>query len=335
MIVLTEATMSAGAPQAAEIILDAIGDAVLSTDADGLVTYLNPVAEAMTGWSRAQAAGRRLEDVFHIIDSETRLVARNPLNLAVLLDKPVGLTPHCLLVHRDGHEAEIEDCATPIHGHAGEVSGAVIVFRGVGAALETSRQMARLAQHDALTGLPNRMLLTDRLCEAIALARRRRKSVGVIFVDVDIFKVINDLHGHDVGDLVLCAVGARLRGALRQSDTVARFGGDEFVVILSELERSEHALVVAAKLQRALAPGHRVGELQITVSASLGIAVFPDHGDDVGLLISRADIAMYRAKRQGAGGCEQFDPDRGSGADAYAVRIASGAEVGLPNSGAR
>jgi diguanylate cyclase (GGDEF)-like protein len=289
----------------------------------------------MTGWSRAQAPGRRLEEVFQIIDSETRLVARNPLNLAVLLDKPVALTPHCLLVHRDGHEAEIEDCATPIHGQAGEVSGAVIVFRGVGAALETSRQMSRLAQHDALTGLPNRTLLTDRLSEAIALARRRRKSVGVIFVDVDIFKVVNDLHGHAVGDTVLCEIGDRLRGTLRQSDTVARFGGDEFVVILSELEQSEHALLVAAKLQRALASVHCVGELQITVSASLGVAVYPDHGDDVGLLISRADTAMYEAKRQGAGGCEEFEPHRDPGADAYAVRVANGVEVGLPNGVAR
>src|SRR5688572_16566219 len=236
-----------------EATLDSIGDAIISTALDGLVTYLNAAAERMTGWLNKAATGQPLPKVFRIIDGDTRHTARTPLALALRLDRAVGLTPDCLLVRRDGHECAIEDSATPIHDRAGRLVGAVIVFRGVGAALETSRQMAHLAQHDPLTGLPNRLLLNDRLTEAIALAQRHRKPLGVLFVDVDGFKARNDTHGHAMGDRLLRATADRLKGALRQSDTVCRRGGDEFVAVLSELERAEDALLVARKLLRALA----------------------------------------------------------------------------------
>ena len=140
----------------AEVTLDSIGDAVLSTDLAGRVTYLNAAAEAMTGWSRTAAAGRPIDDVLHIVSRDTREPARDPLSLAIELDKTVGLMANSILVRPDGQETEIEDSAAPIRGRDGTVMGAVMVFREVGAALETSRQMSRLALRDALTGLPNR-----------------------------------------------------------------------------------------------------------------------------------------------------------------------------------
>ncbi len=295
------------ARERAEVTLNSIGDAVLSTDIDGRVTYLNLAAEAMTGWSREAASGRPLDDVFHIIDGATREPARNPLNLAIELNKAVGLTANCVLVRRDGHESEIEDSAAPIHDKDGRLTGAVIVFRDVGAALETSRQMSRLAQHDVLTGLPNRLLLHDRLTEAIALGHRHNKPLAVCFLDVDGFKGVNDSLGHAAADEVLQSIAFRLTGALRQSDTVSRISGDEFVIVLSEIERVEDAAFVANKLLQAIAAPHHVESQDVRVTASLGVSLYPDHGQDADTLITNADAAMYHAKRAGAGHYKLFD----------------------------
>jgi diguanylate cyclase (GGDEF)-like protein/PAS domain S-box-containing protein len=303
------------ARERAEVTLNSIGDAVLSTDLAGNVTYLNLAAEAMTGWSRESAAGRPLDDVFHIITRQTREVARNPMTLAVLLDKTVGLTPNCILVRRDGLETEIEDSAAPIHDQDGRVTGAVIVFRDVGTALETSRHMSHLAQHDVVTGLPNRLLLNDRLAEAIALGHRRSKPLAVCFLDVDGFKDINDVLGHTAGDRLLRSIAARVSGALRASDTVSRYGGDEFVIVLSEIEHAEDAASVAGKILQAVAEPHRINAQVVTVTASLGVTLFPDHGRDADTLIMNADAAMYDAKRAGLGQYRIFDV----GMDARAV----------------
>jgi diguanylate cyclase (GGDEF)-like protein/PAS domain S-box-containing protein len=295
------------ARERAEVTLNSIGDAVLSTDIEGHVTYLNLAAEAMTGWSREAAAGRPLDDVFHIIDGATREPARNPLNLAIELNKSVGLTANCVLIRRDGHESEIEDSAAPIHDKDGCLTGAVIVFRDVGAALETSRQMSRLAQHDVLTGLPNRLLLHDRLTEAIALGHRHNKPLAVCFLDVDGFKGVNDLLGHAAADDVLRSIAIRLTGALRQSDTVSRVGGDEFVILLSELAHVEDAALVATKLLQAVVGPHHVESQEVRVTASLGVSLYPDHGQDADTLITNADAAMYHAKRAGLGQYRLFD----------------------------
>jgi len=290
-----------------EAILNSIGDAVLSTDLAGHVTYLNSAAESMTGWSRTTAVGRPLDDVFHIVDRETRQVAANPMNLAIQLNRTVGLTARCLLVRRDGQEIAIEDSAAPIRDRAGSVQGAVIVFRDVGAALETSRLMSHQAQHDPLTGLPNRLLLHDRLTQAIALGHRRRKPLAVLFADVDGFKAVNDSLGHAAGDQILRSVAARLRSSLRPSDTVSRVGGDEFVIVLSEIEHSADAALVARKLIHALAAPDYLALPDLRVTASIGIAACPDHGQDPEVLIARADTAMYLAKRAGPGTCRTCD----------------------------
>jgi diguanylate cyclase (GGDEF)-like protein len=185
--------------------------------------------------------------------------------------------------------------------------GAVMVFRDVGAALEASRQMSRLAQHDTVTGLPNRLLLNDRLTEAIALARRRRKSLAVCFLDVDRFKAINDSHGHAAADEVLRSVAARLTGALRLSDTVSRYGGDEFVIVLSEIEHARDVDLVAKKLLLVIGEPHRIDMQDVTVTASLGLALYPEHGQDGPTLMASADLAMYHAKRAGPGRYRTFD----------------------------
>jgi len=281
----------------AQTMLDSIGDAVVSMDKAGNVTYLNRAAEAMTGWSLEEAAGRPCAEVLHILDRETRAVARNPMSLAVELDRTVGLTPNCLLIRRDGQEVAVEDSAAPLHDTHGRVTGAIMVFRDVGAALGMSQQMAHRAQHDVLTGLPNRLLMNDRLTDAIAFARRHGTLVAVLFLDVDGFKDVNDAMGHAAADQVLTAIAQRLRGSLRDSDTVSRYGGDEFVIVLPEIEHARDAGIVASTILRAVAAPQVVGSRDVTVTVSVGVSVYPDHGDDAETLLANADAAMYEAKR--------------------------------------
>jgi diguanylate cyclase (GGDEF)-like protein/PAS domain S-box-containing protein len=298
-----------GAPRvSAEATLNSIGDAVLSTDVDGNVTFLNLAAEAATGWSREVALGQPLDEVFHIINRDTREAAPNPVRLAIQLNNTVGLTPNCVLVRRDGQEVEIEDSVAPIRDRDGRVTGAVIVFRDAAIAHQLWRQMSYLAQHDSLTGLPNRVLLNDRLTEAVALAHRRHKPLAVLFLDVDGFKAVNDSFGHAAGDTILQAIAAQLRACLRQPDTVSRYGGDEFVIVLSEIEQAKDALLVAKKLVKAVSVPHRVDRRDVTISASVGIALYPEHGDDAETLIGCADTAMYHVKHGGEGNCQLFDP---------------------------
>ncbi len=287
----------------AETILNSIGDAVLSTDLAGNITYLNAAAEAMTGWPREAAAGRPLAEVFHIIDGATRQPTQDPMRLAVSLNTTVGLAPGAVLVRRDGKESAIEDSAAPVRDRDGHVTGAVIVFRDVGAALETSRQMSHLAQHDTLTGLPNRLLLTDRLTEAMALARRRRQPLAVLFLDIDGFKDINDARGHLTGDRLLQSIAATLTRTLRKSDTVSRYGGDEFVIVLTALENPAHGALVATKVLQVIAEPHPTTGEEVRVTASAGVALYPEHGQDAVTLVANADAAMYEAKRVGRGQC--------------------------------
>jgi diguanylate cyclase (GGDEF)-like protein/PAS domain S-box-containing protein len=297
------------AHQRADVTLNSIGDAVISTDVPGNITYLNPVAERMTGWPRQEAVGRALAEVFQIIDATTREPARNPMDRAIQLDKIVGLTPNCLLIRRDGLEMAIEDSASPIHDRGGQVIGAVMVFHDVSAARAMSLQAVYLAQHDFLTDLPNRMLLNDRLTHAIALARRRTHRLAILFLDLDRFKHVNDSLGHGVGDTLLRSVAQRLTASVRNSDTVSRQGGDEFVVLLSEIDHADAAAASAEKILAGLVAPHDVGQHQLHISATIGISIFPDDGADAETLIKCADTAMYHAKAAGRNTYQFFEAD--------------------------
>jgi len=293
----------------AQVTLNSIGDAVLSTDVAGNVTYLNLVAESMTGWSRAEAIGRPLGEVFQIIDGATREIAPNPMTRAVLENRTVGLSANCILVRRDGVECGIEDSAAPIHDRSGRVTGAVVVFHDVSAARAVRQKMAHLAHHDVLTDLPNRMLLSDRIANAIALAHRHGKQCAVLFLDLDGFKHVNDSLGHPIGDNLLQSVAQRLATCVRGSDTVSRQGGDEFVVLLSEIERPGDAALSAEKMLLSLAAPHRIAEKELHITASIGISVYPKDGRDAQGLIRHADTAMYCAKRKGRNSYEFFSEE--------------------------
>ena len=293
----------------AQVTLNSIGDAVISTDVAGKVAYLNTVAESMTGWSRQEAAGRPLEEVLRIIDGDTREPALNPMAMAMLHNKSVGLSANCILIRRDGYESAIEDTAAPIHDQRGQLTGAVIVFHDVGVARAMSLRMSYLAQHDFLTGLPNRMLLNDRLTQAIASANRHRKSLAVLFLDLDHFKHINDSLGHAIGDQLLRSIAGRLVSCVRSSDTVSRQGGDEFVVLLSEVTRAEDAALAADKILAAVSRPHRIEHQDLQVTVSVGVGVYPDDGADAETLLRNADLALFHAKAGGRGNHQFFKPD--------------------------
>jgi diguanylate cyclase (GGDEF)-like protein/PAS domain S-box-containing protein len=293
----------------AEVTLNSIGDAVISTDVTGKVTYLNQVAEAMTGWVSAEAVGRAFGDVFRIIDSANSERVVNPMLAAMQQNKIVGLSAGCILVRRDGFESPIEDSAAPIHDRSGRVTGAVMVCHDVTQARAMAQRMSYLAHHDYLTDLPNRMLLDDRLGQAIAGAHRRHQQLAVLFVDVDRFKHINDSLGHAIGDQLLLSVARRLVASVRGSDTVSRQGGDEFVVLLSSIAHAEDAALSANKILNALAMPHRVKEHDLQISASIGIGVYPDDGHEAETLVKNADIAMLNAKESGRNNYQFFKPD--------------------------
>jgi len=288
------------------VALNSIGDAVICSDMSGKITYLNLVAETMTGWRREEAAGQTLAKVFRIIDGATRKAARDHMKMAVEQNMRVGLIVDCVLIRRDGFESAIEDSAAPIHDRAGRVIGAVIVFHDVSAARAMSHQMTYAAQHDLVTNLPNRLLLNDRISQSISLARRQNSPIAVIFLDLDRFKYINDSLGHATGDQLLQSVSKRLLAGLRGSDTVSRQGGDEFVILLSEIADVEDLTTSARKILLLLNAPHSIGGRDLHIGGSMGISVYPADGEDSETLIKNADTAMYHAKEKGRNNFQFF-----------------------------
>jgi diguanylate cyclase (GGDEF)-like protein/PAS domain S-box-containing protein len=292
----------------AQVTLNSIGDAVICTDIAGNVSFLNLVAEKMTGWPRQDAAGRPMAEVFRILDAPSREAISNPMEMAVGQNRTVHLPSNCLLISRDGFETPIEDSIAPIHDREGKVTGAVIVFHDVSVARTMALQMAHSAQHDFLTGLPNRALVNDRVSQAIAFASRHSKKVAVLFLDLDGFKHINDSLGHAIGDKLLQSVAKRLVNCVRGSDTVSRQGGDEFVVLVSEAEQSGDAAITARRMLQAVAEAHSIDQHDLYVTTSIGISVYPDDGLDAETLIKNADTAMYQAKENGRQSFQFFKP---------------------------
>jgi diguanylate cyclase (GGDEF)-like protein/PAS domain S-box-containing protein len=296
----------------ASITLNSIGEAVVRTDIRGNVTYLNRLAEKMTGWCREEALGRPIADVLRLIDSVSGAIVDNAVAIVRQGDKTARSTTRritCTLARRDGIEFGIESRVTIVHNQGGDVIGAVVAFRDVTAARAASLETARVGQPDVLTNLPNRTLFTDRLTQAILLAGRQGKQLAVLFVDLDQFKRINDSLGHAVGDDLLRSVAGRLTACVRRTDTVSRLGGDEFLILLSQVEHEEDAAICARKILRAVAKPHIIDNKRIDISASIGGSTYPSHGQDAESLVSQADAAMYEVKQQGRNSYQSFRSD--------------------------
>jgi diguanylate cyclase (GGDEF)-like protein/PAS domain S-box-containing protein len=292
----------------AQVTLNSIGDAVVCTDIAENITFLNRVAEKMTGWSWREAIGRPMTEVFRIMNASSRETIPSLIETAIGQDRIVHLPLNCILTRRDGFEIPIEDSVAPIHNPEGQATGAVMVFHDISDALSMALQMVHSAQHDFLTGLPNRTLLNDRIGQAITLARRHQREIALLFLDLDGFKHINDSLGHATGDKLLQSIARRLVDCVRGSDTVSRQGGDEFVVLLSEVERPEDIAVLARRILESVARPHRIDQHELHVTTSIGLSIYPHDGKDAEALVKNADTAMYHAKENGPQSYQFFKP---------------------------
>ena len=292
----------------AQVTLNCIADAVACTDSSGNITFLNLVAEKMTDWTLSEAAGRPITEIFVVLGATSRETVPSPMEITVGQNRGQGLPANGILIRRDGFEIPIEDSVATIRDRGGRATGAVFVFRDVSVARAMAAQIAHSAEHDFLTGLPNRMLLNDRISHAIALASRHGKKVALLFMDLDGFKHINDSLGHPVGDKLLQSIASRLWSCVRTSDTVSRQGGDEFIVLLSEVEQSEEAAITAIRMLEAVAETHSIDDNDLHLTTSIGVSVYPDDGLDAETLIKNADSAMYQAKENGRQSYRFFEP---------------------------
>ncbi len=292
--------------QLAEATLSSIGDAVLTTDPGLHVTSLNPIAEAMTGWSASEAKGRRMDEVFRLRDSDSGAEVANPLREAIRRNAIVSLSGKVVLAHRNGFETPIEDSAAPIHDQAGNVIGGVLVCHDVSENRALALKMIHLTQHDTLTGLPNRNLLPVRIEQAVHRAALHDRRCALLYLDMDHFRRINEALGYEGGDQVMQAVAQSLRETLREDETLYRYHGDEFVLLLPRVDDASEASVLAERLLRRCAHIALPGAASLQVGASVGISVFPDDADSADALLRHAGTAMYEMKVAGRGGWRRY-----------------------------
>ena len=281
----------------ARVTLHSIGDGVITTNAQGLVEYMNPAAEALTGLSADSARGLPLANVFRLTDAHD--CPNDPVAQCLQQGQVISVAEHGRLLSRTGHEYVVRASAAPIRGQGGGMTGVVVALNDVTETELMAQHLAHQANHDALTELPNRYLLHDRLSHAIARAQRNGMRIAVLFLDLDQFKTVNDSLGHAAGDELLKAVAARLQDCVREEDSVARLGGDEFVIVLEHLRAEQTAVAVARKILGALEPPFLLQGHELFVSGSIGVSLFPKDGRDRETLLRNADTAMYRAKEQG------------------------------------
>jgi diguanylate cyclase (GGDEF)-like protein/PAS domain S-box-containing protein len=290
----------------AQVTLNSIGDGVITTDIEGRIVYQNPAAESMSGWKLADAAGLPIYEVFKMVDPVTREPVPRSIDSALADNKVTHLPANAILIHRDGSESAVNDSCAPIHDRNGRVIGAVLVFHDVSAMRAMSQRMSYLAQHDSVTDLPNRYLLHDRLTQAIALALRHGTRSAALFLDLDRFKHVNDTLGHFIGDRLLNEIAARLKSLVRDPDTIARHGGDEFVILLQEVSDSYQAARSATEVLASLTEPYLIEGNEIHVTCSIGISICPEDGEDADTIVKHAEAAMYQAKAQGRNNYQFF-----------------------------
>ncbi|MDP5131697.1 MAG: EAL domain-containing protein [Paraglaciecola sp.] len=281
------------------VTLSSIGDAVVATDIEGLITFMNPVAERLTGWRFRDARNLKIENVMPLRDAHSKHELKNPLYIALSEQRIVSMALNSQLISRYGASYLVEDSAAPIRDKNGEMIGAIMVFHDVSETMAMSVKMSHLANHDQLTDLPNRLLLRDRLDVACASATTNNQKACILLIDIDHFKYLNDTLGHQYGDELIIQVSKRLKALLPPAYTLSRLGGDEFVVLMSGIVTVDAASQLARRLLDAMhEPFMLAGNLH-NASVSTGISLYPDDAQDAEQLMRHADAAMYRAKQEG------------------------------------
>jgi len=299
---LTTAKLSSAVEQAA--------DSIIITDDQGVIEYVNGGFEETTGYSREDALGR------------TPGLVKSGMHDAAFYSKlwstiQSGNVFRDVFVNRrrDGGLYYEEKTITPLRDPQGNITHFVSSGKDITERIQTQERLQHLAQHDMLTGLPNRALLMDRLSQAMAWDKRHGGGVALLFLDLDRFKLLNDSMGHDRGDRLLQWLAARLRVCVREGDTVARLSGDEFALVLQDIVSVDEVLPVARKVLECIADPLDLDGVEVAPTASIGIALFPDDGVEPNELLRQAEIAMYRAKAEGRGGCQFYTSDMNTAAE--------------------
>ena len=289
----------ARAEELARVTLQSIGDGVITTDADGRVTALNPIAERLTGWSQSSALGQPLAAVFRVVDVHTRMPIDQPSPSLAGDDAGIDLPTTSVLLNLDGTEYHVEDSAAPIRLPDYTLAGAVIVFRDVTDTQRMAAEIAHQARHDPLTGLPNRRAFEYRLAELLEQARRSDAEHALCYIDLDQFKVVNDGCGHAAGDALLTELATLLQHQIRRGDLLARLGGDEFGLLLADCP-SDRAVQIAGELLALIADFRfRWNERSFTVGASVGLVPVTAASASAAELMAEADLACFTAKDLG------------------------------------
>ena len=284
----------------AQVTLQSIGDAVITTDANGHIEYLNPVAEDLTGWQLHEVDGKALGEVVDILNESTRERLENPASRALREGRVIAVADQTVLVNRRGQEIAIQDSAAPIRDRSGRIIGAVMVFHDVSKERRLRRALAYQASHDALTGLINRREFENRLNEALLTARANHDTTHVLlYLDLDQFKLVNDTCGHQAGDRLLKQITGLLQTRVRTNDTIARLGGDEFGVLLQECN-GDRAEKIADTLRQAIREYRfEWQDGAMNVGASIGIVEINNESESITSVMSAADVACYAAKDSG------------------------------------
>jgi diguanylate cyclase (GGDEF)-like protein/PAS domain S-box-containing protein len=286
--------------QQLESIINSMGCGVIVTDLNFCIEIFNPIAELLTGWRRKEAIGKDLLEVFQLKNEDTEEEIHNLVAQVIETGKVLSLPDNCKLVAKNGSETSIGDTVAPVRDEDGRILGAVLVFQDISQRKETEAKLIQNAFYDSITGLPNRVLFKDRLAQAFEHSKRRKNyRFAVLFIDLDGFKGINDKFGHGMGDKLLVDMSQLLKSSLRGGDTVARFGGDEFAILLEDIKDVTDATNVALRIQESLETPFDIHERKILITASIGIALSSTNHQEPEEILDEADSAMYQAKEQG------------------------------------
>lgn len=298
---LAEATLR-NSEERYRTLVESSTDAILMLDRDRTVVTCNRAFLDLFGYQKHEVEGHSIR-IVHPSEESFRAYGRATYPI---VERVGSLREEWDLMRKDGTVFSAEIVTSPIRSTEGETTGYICIIRDITERKRAEAELAHMATHDALTGLPNRVLFIDRLNMALAQARRTHKRVAVMLLDLDYFKDVNDTLGHSTGDQLLRAVGQRLQGLLRAGDTIARIGGDEFLLLLPELQEIGYATTIAEKVLMAFRTPFVVNGQELHITTSIGIAIYPDDDGDADTLIKNADIAMYRAKNKGRDGFARY-----------------------------
>ncbi|WP_226685341.1 two-component system response regulator [Shewanella indica] len=282
----------------ARVTLDSIGDAVITTDKDGNISYMNPTAELLTGVTSDDAIKQQIEDVMPLKIGDDGPSHINPIRIAIAENRKVGMALNCKMKTQSGRWISVEDSAAPLSSEDGHISGAVIVFKDINESRQMAMQMSHALQYDQLTNLPNRFLLVEYLKTELHESNRKRKSVGLILIDINRFKLINEEFGFEFGDELLRKVSQKIQQQLLNGEKLSRHNADEFMVLAPNISQPGELSSLAILIKESIMQFAKLHAEINNFSISMGLSIYPEDANDSQSLMLHADAALHKAKKE-------------------------------------